>query len=61
VHFCVVENAGHFSFLSPFPLKLKAGGFAPTLDPEGFDREAFHEELPEEIRQFLDRHLKFTG
>lgn len=61
VHFRVVENAGHFSFLSPFPPKLKAGGFAPTLDPEGFDREAFHEELPEEIRQFLDRHLKFVG
>jgi predicted dienelactone hydrolase len=58
VHFRVVENAGHFSFLSPFPPKLKAGGFAPTQDPEGFDREAFHEQLPEEIRQFLDRHLK---
>ena len=61
VHFRVVENAGHFSFLSPFPPKLKAGGFAPTQDPEGFDREAFHEQLPEEIRQFLDRNLKDIG
>lgn len=58
VDFRVIENAGHFSFLSPFPDKLKAGGFAPTLDPEGFDRAAFHEKLPEDIRQFLDRHLK---
>ena len=54
----VVEKAGHYSFLSPFPPKLVAGGFAPTQDPEGFDRVAFHAELPEEIRQFLDRHLK---
>lgn len=54
----VVEKAGHYSFLSPFPPKLVAGGFAPTQDPEGFDREAFHAVLPEDIRQFLDRHLK---
>ena len=58
VDFRVIENAGHFSFLSPFPDKLKAGGFAPTLDPEGFNRAAFHQVLPEDIRQFLDRHLK---
>lgn len=58
VHYRIVKNAGHYSFLAPFPPKLKAGGFAPTLDPEGFDREAFHEALPEEVRQFLDRHLK---
>lgn len=58
VHFRKIANAGHYSFLSPFPPKLKAGGFAPTLDPEGFDREAFHAELPETIRQFLDAHLK---
>ena len=53
----VVEKAGHYSFLSPFPPKLAAGGFPPTQDPEGFDRVAFHEALPEEIRQFLDRYL----
>lgn len=58
VDFHVIDNAGHFSFLSPFPDKLKAGGFAPTLDPEGFDREAFHQVLPEDIQQFLDRHLR---
>ena len=54
----IVEKAVHYYFLSPFPPKLVAGGFAPTQDPEGFDRIAFHAELPEEIRLFLDRHLK---
>lgn len=58
VMFREVENAGHFSFLSPFPPKLAAGGFPPTQDPEGFDREAFHQTLPEDIRLFLDKHLK---
>ena len=54
VRYRMVENAGHFSFLSPYPPKLRSMGFLPTTDPEGFDREAFHEVLPEEIREFLD-------
>jgi predicted dienelactone hydrolase len=57
----VIENAGHFSFLSPFPPKLLASGLPPALDPEGFDRETFHEHMPEEIRHFLDQHLKPLG
>lgn len=60
VQFREVENAGHFSFLSPFPPKLVAGGFPPTQDPEGFDRVRFHEEFPEEIRKFLEQHLRVT-
>lgn len=57
VHYRMVENAGHFSFLSPYPPKLRSMGFLPTTDPEGFDREAFHEVLPEEIREFLDNAM----
>ena len=57
VHYRMVENAGHFSFLSPYPPKLRSMGFLPTTDPEGFDREAFHEVLPEEIREFLDHAM----
>jgi len=53
-----IGNAGHFSFLSPFPLQMRNPGFLPSTDPEGFDREALHEQLPGEILEFLDRTLK---
>ncbi|WP_437972478.1 alpha/beta hydrolase family protein [Sorangium sp. So ce260] len=51
----IVENAGHFSFLSPFPPQMRTPGFLPASDPAGFDREAFHRELPQAVREFLDR------
>lgn len=60
VRYKMVENAGHFSFLSPYPPKLRNLGFLPTTDPEGFDREAFHQLLPAEIREFLDATLQRT-
>jgi predicted dienelactone hydrolase len=53
----VVENAGHFSFLSPFPLAMRSASFPPSMDPEGFDREKFHERLNAELHEFLDRTL----
>jgi len=54
----VVAKAGHFSFLSPFPPALRNPTFLPSTDPEGFDREAFHAQLPGEVLRFLDRVLK---
>lgn len=53
-----VKNAGHFSFLSPFPPKIKQGGALPTTDPEGFDREGFHEQLKQEILVYLNQRFK---
>ncbi|HET9210931.1 MAG TPA: alpha/beta fold hydrolase [Thermoanaerobaculia bacterium] len=53
-----IENAGHFSFLSPFPTHMRNPGFLPSTDPMGFDREKLHERLPGEILDFLDRTLK---
>lgn len=53
----VVDNAGHFSFLSPFPPHLRSSNFAPSIDPQGFDREAFHQRLPAELLTYLDAHL----
>jgi predicted dienelactone hydrolase len=41
-----VANAGHFSFLSPFPRHLHNPQFAPAQDPSGFDRERFHQWFP---------------
>jgi predicted dienelactone hydrolase len=54
----VIENAGHFSFLSPFPPQMRNASFLPSTDPEGFDREKFHERLPAELLEFLDEKLK---
>ncbi|MFC0214991.1 alpha/beta hydrolase family protein [Paenibacillus chartarius] len=48
-----IENAGHFSFLSPFPASMHNPSFLPSQDPPGFDRERFHQSLQADILQFL--------
>jgi predicted dienelactone hydrolase len=53
----VVPNAGHFSFLAPFPPAMVRPGFLPAEDPPGFDRARFHAELGPEIERFLRRVL----
>jgi len=49
----MIENAGHFSFISPFPLEMISPSFLPSTDPDGFDRVQFHKELPNMILNFL--------
>lgn len=49
----IVENAGHFSFLSPFPQSMTKEAFPPSQDPSGFNRESFHHELNAEVLDFL--------
>jgi predicted dienelactone hydrolase len=49
-----VPEAGHFSFLSPFPESAKKQGLPPALDPPGFDREAFQPQLARQILEFLE-------
>lgn len=51
-----VENAGHFSFLAPFPEPMRTPSFLPSQDPPGFDREHFHEMLNAEVLDFLLTH-----
>lgn len=51
----VIEGAGHFSFMSPFPPMMRNPGFAPGNDPDGFDRVAFQEILADEVCVFLDQ------
>jgi predicted dienelactone hydrolase len=53
----VVENAGHFSFLSSFPEARVSPAFPPSQDPPGFDRERFQAELSAEVLAFLVRHV----
>lgn len=52
----VISNAGHFSFLSPFPPAMVNAAFAPSQDPPGFDRAGFHQEMNAEILAFLRRY-----
>lgn len=49
----VIAGAGHFSFLTPFPAHMCRADFPPSIDPAGFDRDAFHRELPRRIEEFL--------
>lgn len=49
----IVANAGHFSFLSPFPPALCNPAFPPSQDPPGFDRPRFLDELHAEVLDFV--------
>lgn len=53
----IIANAGHFSFLSPFPPPMTRPDFPPSQDPPGFDRAAFLPVLCGEVRTFLRREL----
>ena len=48
-----INNAGHFSFLSPFPKSMQKSRIIPSQDPDGFDRAVFHQDLSIKITQFL--------
>jgi predicted dienelactone hydrolase len=56
VTFRQVANAGHFSFLSPFPESMRNPKFLPSTDPKGFEREKFHVQLPKEILAYLNKY-----
>lgn len=47
----IVPNAGHFSFLSPFPPEL--AHLPPAQDPSGFDRAAYAHVLATDVSAFL--------
>lgn len=56
-----IPNAGHFSFLSPFPVSMCGPGFAPSQDPEGFDRSRFLPEMYAEIENWLKKQSGQKG
>lgn len=51
----IVPNAGHFSFLSPFPDAMTNPAFPPSQDPAGFDRARFNEDMNDTVLDFLRR------
>jgi predicted dienelactone hydrolase len=56
-----VPNAGHFSFLGPFPGHMHHPGFAPAQDPSGFDREGFHQWFPGLILEWIEGVRRARG
>src|SRR5262245_11034284 len=59
---CVlVKGAGHFSFIASFPTALKILAGEGARDPNGFDRDAFHEVMNREIVGFFNRTLRPAG
>ncbi len=54
----IVKNGGHLSFLAPFPENMRKRNFPPSQDPDGFDREAFHEALKVEVLEIFNNQLK---
>ena len=57
----MMPNAGHFSFLSPFPEAMHNPQFAPAADPSGFDRERFHEYFPGLILDWMQERRGLVG
>ncbi|MFJ5537589.1 alpha/beta hydrolase family protein [Vreelandella titanicae] len=53
-----VENAGHYSFITPFPEAIISELGAVAKDPVGFNREEFHNRLSSEIVSYLKAVLK---
>lgn len=53
-----ILNAGHLSFLAPFPESMQNKNFLPSQDPDGFDRVAFHESLKIEVLDFFNKQLQ---
>ena len=58
VDHCVISNAGHYSFMSPYPVEMRTLGVPPSQDPAGFDRVSFYDEMCTDVRAFLHQTLR---
>lgn len=52
VYYQTVKNAGHFSFLSPFPESMQTPSFLPAQDPPGLTASSFMRDLPSKSNSF---------
>jgi predicted dienelactone hydrolase len=50
----IIKNAGHYSFISGFPETIKDKVGEAAMDPAGFDRQAFQNELQSDILNFIN-------
>jgi predicted dienelactone hydrolase len=53
----VVEGASHYGFLSPWPEAMRSPAIPPSIDPPGFDRRAFLDELYVQVGAFVTRTM----
>jgi predicted dienelactone hydrolase len=56
--FVSVPDAGHFAFITPFPLIVRPFAKDAARDPAGFDRAAYHRRLAPEIVAYFNRRLR---
>lgn len=49
----VIDGLHHYAFLSPFPVKIASEVGEPAIDPKGFDRRKFLDEINTEIAIFF--------
>lgn len=55
----IVDNAGHYSFLAPFPDSINNLVGPAARDPVGFDRAKFQLELESDVLKFLNETIKY--
>ncbi|MDW3651457.1 MAG: alpha/beta fold hydrolase [Bacteroidia bacterium] len=53
----VIEKGDHYSFLSPFPERIRPHVGPAGRDAPGFDRSAFHAKMHAELEAFFKEHL----
>lgn len=53
-----IKNAGHYSFITPFPKSISGRLGEVSKDPDGFDRESFHKQLSADISAYLIKTIK---
>lgn len=58
VHHRVIPNAGHYSFLCPYPVAMRSPALLPSQDPAGFDRDRFYGQMCQDILEFLLQTMK---
>ncbi len=55
--YVVVKNAGHYSFIAPFPDGTEDEAGEVAIDPKGFNRTDFHKIMNQEIAEFFSKSL----
>lgn len=50
---CLVKNASHYAFITPFPAEIKDKLGKVAKDPKGFNRSQFHQRLTTDINNYL--------